>query len=99
MARNSDQLAGHFETGNTGGVLSGLLAEEDVFDRRALWRIGSWGVGAGGAVVLAGLGKQSQLSMRREQVAAADLTRQAERLQSFAKESTNENRRLASAID
>jgi hypothetical protein len=99
MARNSDQLAGHFETGNTGGVMSGLLAEEDVFDRRALWRIGSWGVGAVGAVVLAVLANQSQLSMRREQVAAADLTRQAERLQSFAKETTNETRRLASAVD
>ncbi len=99
MARNSDQLAGHFETENTGGVMSGLLAEEDVFDRRALWRIGSWGVGAVGAVVLAVLANQSQLSLRREQVAAADLTRQAERLQSFAKETTNETRRLASAVD
>jgi hypothetical protein len=99
MARNSDQLAGHFETGNTGGVMSGLLAEEDVFDRRALWRIGSWGVGAVGAVVLAVLANQSQLSLRREQVAAADLTRQSQQLQSFAKETTNETRRLASAVD
>jgi len=33
-----------FETENTGGVLAGFLAEEDEFDRRALWRLGSWGV-------------------------------------------------------
>ena len=99
MARDSDQRAGSFEIENTGGLMSGLLAEEDVFDRRALWRIGSWGVAAVAAVVLAVLANQSQLSLRREQVAAADLTRQAQQLQSFAKESTNETRRLASAVD
>src|SRR5579863_6331071 len=99
MARDSDQLAGSFVIENTGGAMSGLLAEEDVFDRRALWRIGSWGAAALAAVVLAVLANQSQLSLRREQVAAADLTRQAQQLQSFSKESTNETRRLASAVD
>ena len=33
MAKYTDHLAGGFETENTGGVLSGLLAEEDEFDR------------------------------------------------------------------
>ena len=31
----------------------GFLAEEDDFDRRALWRLGSWGVASVGAVVVA----------------------------------------------
>ena len=89
MARDSDQRAGSFEIENTGGLLSGLLAEEDVFDRRALWRIGSWGAAAVWLrSVLAVLANQSQLSLRREQVAAADLTRQTQQMQSFTREST-----------
>src|SRR5260370_13007697 len=35
----------------------------------------------------------------REQIGAADLARQAQQIQSVAKESQNETRRLASAID
>jgi hypothetical protein len=99
MARDTDQLAGSFEAENTGGVLSGFLADEDAFDRRSLWRIGSWGVGAVGAVIVAVLANQSQISLRREQFAAADLARQAQQIQLTAKESQNETRRLASAVD
>ena len=99
MAKDTDHLATSFETENTGGLLSGFLAEEDVFDRRALWRLGSWGVGSVGAVVLAVYANQSSMAMRRDQVAAADLARQAQQIQSVAKESQNETRRLASAID
>ena len=61
MAKNSDHLAGGFETDDTGGVLSGLLAEEDELDRRVLWRIGSWGVAAVGAVVMAVMANQASL--------------------------------------
>src|SRR6185295_2813602 len=81
------------------GLLGGLLAEEDGLDRRALWRIGSWGVAATGAVVLAVMANQSSLGLRRDQVAAADLTRQAQQIQLVARESQNEARRLAAAID
>jgi hypothetical protein len=99
MAKDSDHLAGTFGTENTGGVLSGLLAEEDEFDRRALWRIGSWGAGAIGALVVAVMANQTSLGWRRDQLAATDLTRQAQQLQALTKESRNEMRRLASAID
>ena len=99
LAKNSDHLADGFDTDDTGGVLSGLLAEEDDLDRRALWRIGSWGVGATGAVILAVMANQSSLGLKRDQVAAADLTRQAQQIQSVARETQNEARRLASAID
>src|SRR6185295_7419054 len=81
------------------GLLGGLLAEEDGLDRRALWRIGSWGVAATGAVVLAVMANQSSLGLRRDQVAAADLTRQAQQIQLVARETQNEARRLAAAID
>src|SRR4051794_41368775 len=99
MARNSEPSTGGFETENTGGVLSGFLAEEDEFDRRALWRLGSWGVASVAAVVVAVMANQSSLGWRREQMAAVDLVQQANRLQAVAKDSQNEARRLASAVD
>jgi hypothetical protein len=97
MAQDSDHLAG-FETENTGGFLSGLLADEDHFDRRALWRLGSWGVATVGAVIVAVLAGQSSIGLHREQMASGDLARQ-QQIQSVAKESQNEARRLASAIE
>jgi hypothetical protein len=100
MAKHSDQLAGSFETENTGGILSGLLAEEEALDRRSLWQLGTWGVASVAAVTLAlYAANQSSIGWRREQIAAADLARQAQQIQSVAKESQNETRRLASAID
>jgi hypothetical protein len=97
MAQDSDHLAG-FDTENTGGFLSGLLADEDHFDRRALWRLGSWGVATVGAVIVAVLAGQSSIGSHREQMASGDLARQ-QQIQSVAKESQNEARRLASAIE
>jgi hypothetical protein len=99
MAKQSDRSAGAPKIDKTGSPLSGLFADENEFDRRALWRIGTWGVAAVGAVTLAVMSNQWSLGFRREQVAAADLARQAQQIQSLAKESQNETRRLASAIE
>jgi len=98
LARKPDHRAG-FEADDTGGVLSNLLADEDAFDRRALWRLGSWGLGAIGAVIVAVMASQSSLGWKREQVAAVDLARQAQQIQLVARETQNEARRLAAAID
>ena len=99
MAKDSHGLAGGFDAENTGGALSGLLAEEDEFDRRTLWRLGSWAVASVGAVILAILANQSSVGIRREQIASADLARQSQQMQSVARENQNEARRLASAIE
>jgi hypothetical protein len=99
LAKDPDNLAGSFDTENTGGLLSGFLAEEEELDRRALWRLGSWGVGAVGAVIVAVMANQSSFGWRRDQIAAVDLTRQAQQIQAIAREGQNETRRLASAID
>jgi hypothetical protein len=99
MTKHSDRLAASLDPENTGGALTGLLAEEDVFDRRTLWRLGSWGLASVGAVVVALYANQSSIALRREEAAAADLARQAQQIQSVAKESQNETRRLASAIE
>ena len=99
MAKDSDPLADAFGDKETGGLFSGLLAEESTFDRRMMWRLGSWGATAVGAVVIAVLANQAQLGWRRDQVASADLARQSDRLQVLTKESQLEARRLASAIE
>lgn len=99
MAKDSDPLAGAFETKETGGILSGLLADENEFDRRTMWRLGSWGAAAVGAIVVAVMANQAQLGWRRDQVASADFARQAERLALLARESQNEARRLTAAIE
>jgi hypothetical protein len=99
MARDTDHLAGGFETENTGGFLSGLLADEENFDRRSLLRLGAWGVVSVGAVIVAVITNQSSIGGRRDQMAATDLARQSQQIQSLTKESQIEARRLASAID
>jgi hypothetical protein len=99
MAKDSDRLRGGFEVGETGGALSGLLAEEDELDRRSLWRLGTWAAVSVGAVVVALIANQSSIGMRHEQTASADLLKQAQQLQLTARESQNETRRLASAVD
>ncbi|MGX9428248.1 MULTISPECIES: hypothetical protein [Bradyrhizobium] len=99
MAKDPDNLAGDLGAESTGGLFTGLLAEEDEFDRRTLWRLGSWGFAAVSAVTLAVLANQSSLGWRRDQGAAAEVARQAQQIQMLTKESQNEARRLASAIE
>ena len=99
MAKDRDNLADGFDTDNSGGWLAGFLAEEDDLDRRSLWRLGSWGVGSVAAVVVAVMASQSSIGARRDQIASADLVRQSQQIQSVAKDSQSEARRLASAID
>lgn len=97
MAKNSDHSAASLQ--KAGGTSSGLFAEENEFDRRTLWRLGSWGAAAVVAVVVAVITNQSSLGWRRDQLAAAELVRQAQQMQAVARESQGETRRLASAID
>jgi hypothetical protein len=98
MATDRDQWADNL-SGDSGGWLTGFLAEEDEFDRRSLWRLGSWGVGSVAAVIVALLANHFSVASRKEQIASADLVRQSQQIQWVAKESQNETRRLASAID
>ena len=98
LAKKADHLA-DFEADDTAGVLGKLLAEEDEFDRRTLWRIASWGVGATAAVVVAVMANQSSLGLKREQITAADMARQTQQVQMFARETQSEARRLAAAIE
>jgi hypothetical protein len=99
MTTDRDRWADNLSGDNAGGWLTGFLAEESEFDRRSLWRLGSWGVGSVAAVVVALLIGQFGGGLRRDQDASADLVRQSQQIQWVAKESQNETRRLAAAID
>ncbi|MBS0530729.1 MAG: hypothetical protein JSS22_15275 [Proteobacteria bacterium] len=99
MAKNRKDLAESLLADESRGWLSGFLADEDEFDRHTLWRLGSWGIGSVGAVIIAVLANQSGSALRRDQVAAVDLARQSQQLQTVAKANENETRRLASAVD
>jgi len=99
VPRKSDRSAGALDADDTEGLLAGLFAEENEFDRRALWRIGSWGVVAVGAVVVAVYSNQSALGWRRDQIAADDFARQAQQIRQLARENQVEARKLASAVD
>jgi hypothetical protein len=99
MAKDSDKLRRRVDVEQASSALTGLLAEEDEFDRRALWRLGTWAAVSIGAVIVALITNQSSIGLRHEQTASADLLKQAQQLQSTAKESENATRRLASAID
>ena len=80
-------------------MLSGLLAEEDEFDRRTLWRLGSWAVASVGAVIVAILANQSSIGTRREQIASAIWAANLSRCSPSSGRNQNEARRLASAIE
>jgi hypothetical protein len=98
MAKDSDKKAAALEAEKT-GKLSGLLADEKEFDRRILWRIGWWGTAAIGTVVVAVLANQGAQSWRRDRISAAELARQAQLLQSLARDRQNETRQLTAAIE
>jgi hypothetical protein len=99
MAKNTDQPVRGFETENTGGLLTGFLAEEDELDRSSLWRLGSWGAASVGAVIVALLASQYSIGLQRDKVVATDLVRQSLEIRAVARETQNETRRLASGID
>ncbi|WP_407154120.1 hypothetical protein [Bradyrhizobium sp. STM 3557] len=99
MAKDSDRKAAALKAEKTDSMLSGLLADEKEFDRRALWRIGWWGTAAIGTVIVAVLANQGAQSWRRDQSSMAELARQAQLLQSQARDSQNQARQLTAAIE
>ncbi|MDB5616254.1 hypothetical protein [Tardiphaga sp.] len=100
MADDRDKWANPLSAEPAGGWTTGFLAEEDSFDRKTLWRLGSWGTGAVAAVIVAILAAQSQSQQRREQTASTELlARQSQQIQFVAKETQNEARRLSQAIE
>lgn len=86
-------------TGETGGWLDRLLADEVELDRRSMWRLGSWGVGAVAALVVAILAARAPATLQRDQLAAAEIARQAQQVQWVAQESQKQTRQLSAAVE
>ncbi|MGJ4889888.1 hypothetical protein ACQR1Y_16945 [Bradyrhizobium sp. HKCCYLRH3099] len=99
MAKDSHKSVVAHGAEKTGGSLSGLFADENDFDRRAMWRLGWWGAGAVGAVGLAVFASQAAQGWRHDRISAAELSRQAQLLQSLARETQGEARQLGAAIE
>jgi hypothetical protein len=99
MSRTREDLHDSLADDDTSGWMSNLLAEEDEFDRRTLWRLGSWAAGSVGALVVAILATHSSINLRHDQTAVADLLKQSRQVQWIAKESQDEARRLSAAVE
>lgn len=99
MTNKNEQPSIKVEPRPAGGKRNGFLAEEKHLDRRGLLRLGTWGIVAVAAVAIAVLVNESSMRLRRDEVAAVDLARQSQQIQALAKESQNQTRRLAAAID
>ena len=100
MSRTRDDLEGNLaDEDSSSGWMSRLLAEEDEFDRRTLWRLGSWAAVSVGAVAVAFTATHWGTNLQRDQTALASLVKQSQQVQWIAKESQSETRRLAAAID
>jgi hypothetical protein len=82
---------------DSGGWLSRLFAEEEEFDRRALWRLGSWG--AASILAVASAMMVLHYSSGREHERMVEVSRQSQQLLAIERETKTENRRLSAAID
>jgi hypothetical protein len=82
---------------DSGGWMSRLFAEEEEFDRRAIWRLGSWG--AASILAVASAMMVIHYSSGREHERMAEASRQSQQLQAIERETKTENRRLSAAID
>lgn len=99
MSRTRDDVEASLADEDSSGWMGRLLAEEDEFDRRTLWRLGSWAAVSVGAVAVAFTATHWSVDLRRDQTALAGLLKQSQQVQWIAKESQNETRRLAAAVD
>lgn len=82
---------------DSGGWMSRLFAEEEEFDRRAAWRLGSWG--AASILAVAGAMMVLHYSSGREHERMAEASHQSQQLQAIERETKTEDRRLSAAID
>ena len=99
MTKDRNRFRDDLTDDNGAGWINRFLAEEDEFDRRAMWRLASWGAGSVAALVVAILATRSPAAVNRDQLASAELARQSQQVQWIAKESQNKARELAAAVE
>jgi len=82
-----------------GGWLDKLIADEDEPERATLWRLGSWAIAAVVALTLGLMSGQLPDGTKRADVAEAEIATQAQQLAILARETRQETRRIAAALD
>lgn len=98
MAKDHIEL-GEMTADDGGGWLSNVLADDEAWSGATLWKLGSWAAAAIGSLVAAFFASHAVDGARRDQVASAELMRQAQQIQWVAKEGQTETRRLGAAVD
>jgi hypothetical protein len=91
-------LSESFEA-NDEGWLDKLIADEDDPDRATLWRLGSWAIAAVVALTLGLLSGQVPDGAKRSDLAEAELASQAARIEDLTRETKQETRRIAAAVE
>lgn len=99
MAKKRDEMVDGLIADEAEGWLANLLAEEEPYDRKMLWQLGSWAAAALGALAFAFLTAQSSSVLRSDLAAANELVRQNQQIAQAATERETEARRLVAAID
>jgi hypothetical protein len=99
MAKKRDEMADGVIADEAEGWLANLLAEEEPYDRKMLWQLGSWAAAALGALAFAFMAAQTVSVTRSDLAAANELVRQNQQIAQAATERETEARRLVAAID
>lgn len=99
MTKDRNPFRDDLTDDNGAGWINRFLAEEDELDKRAIWRLASWGAGSVAALIVAILATRSPAAINRDQLASAELARQSQQVQWIAKESQNKARELAAAVE
>ncbi len=81
------------------GWLDKLIADEDEPDRSTLWRLGSWAIAAVVALTLGLMSGQVPDRAKRSDVAEAELASQAARIEDLARQTKQDSRRIAAAVE
>ena len=99
MGKKQDDMVDGMIADDSEGWLANLLADEEQYDRRKLWQLGSWAAATLGALTFAFLAAQSSNAMRGDLASANELVLKNLQLAEAAVERETEARRLTSAID
>lgn len=99
MAKKRDEMVDGVIADEAEGWLANLLAEEEPYDRKMLWQLGSWAAAALGALAFAFMATQTISVTRSDLAAANELVRQNQQIAQAATERETEARRLVAAID
>lgn len=81
------------------GWLDKLIADEDEPERTTLWRLGSWAIAAVVALTLGLMSGQLPDGARRADLAEAELATQSQQITGLARETRQETRRIAAALE